>query len=89
MYCIGSRYTPPRKIPTPPRFFVATLFRFVPRFARVRIEDSSRNRFASTAYFAKPGTFQGEFSVGGIFRSPNFIRWNLSVTEINMCLFRL
>ena len=25
---------------------VATLFRFVTRFARVRIEDSSRNRFA-------------------------------------------
>merc|ERR1719154_541505 len=38
------------------------------RFARVRIEDSSQNRFASTAYFAKPCTFRG----GGIFRSPLF-----------------
>ena len=28
------------------RFSVATLFRFVARFARIRIEDSSRNRFA-------------------------------------------
>ena len=33
---------------------VAAWFQFVARFARVRIEDSSRNRFASTAYFAKP-----------------------------------
>merc|ERR1719154_54680 len=38
------------------------------RFARVRIEDSSQNRFASTAYFTKPCTFRG----GGIFRSPLF-----------------
>ena len=38
----------------PTRFSIATLFRFVARFATVRIEDSSRNRFASTAYFAKP-----------------------------------
>ena len=30
-----------------------TLFRFVAHFACVRIEDSG-NRFASTAYFAKP-----------------------------------
>ena len=28
------------------RFSVATFYRFVARFARVRIEDSSRNRFA-------------------------------------------
>ena len=35
-------------------FSVATLFRLVARCARVRIEDSSRNRFASTAYFARP-----------------------------------
>ena len=42
-----------------PRFSVATLFWFVARFARVRIEDYSRNRFASTEYFAKPGTFLG------------------------------
>ena len=39
-------------------------FRFVARFARVRIEDSSGNRFASTAYFAKPGFVGG----GGMFR---------------------
>ena len=32
----------------------ATLFRFVVCFARVRIEDSSWKRFASTAYFANP-----------------------------------
>ena len=31
---------------SPPLFSVATLFRFVARFARVRIEDSNRNRFA-------------------------------------------
>ena len=45
---------PPEKIPPekihPKKnvasFIVATLFRFVARFARVRIEDSSRNRFA-------------------------------------------
>ena len=35
----------------PPTFSVATFFRFV---TRVRIEDSSRNRFTSTAYFSKP-----------------------------------
>ena len=46
-------------------WFVAALFRLVTRFAPVRIEDSSRNRFASTAYFAKPGTFPGEFSGEG------------------------
>ena len=60
--------------------FVAELFRFVARFARVRIEESSGNRFTSTAYFAKPGfvggnvpggettgvevTIRGEFSGG-------------------------
>ena len=53
----GSRIKSPRQNPpdqNPPekkkkfklRFFVATLFRFVARFARVRIEDSSLNRFA-------------------------------------------
>ena len=52
---------PPGKF-QPPHFFVATLFRFVARFACVRIEDSSRNRFASTAYFAKPGFVGGECS---------------------------
>ena len=58
-------------------WLLAALFRFVARFARVRIEDSSGNRFASTAYFAKPGfvgnvpsgnnrggTFRGEFAGG-------------------------
>ena len=68
---IGTRYTPPGKSP-PPCFSVVTLFRFVARFPRVRIEDSSRNRFASTAYFANPGTFRGEFSGGGIFLSRCF-----------------
>ena len=32
------------------------------RFTRVTIEDSSRNKFTSTAYFAKPGTFRKEYS---------------------------
>ena len=50
---------PPKQFP-PPRFSVATLFRYVACFACVRIEDSSRNKSASTAYFAKPGTFGGE-----------------------------
>ena len=46
----------PRKIPpTVASFFSgAMLFRFVARFARVRIQDYSRKRFESTAYFAKP-----------------------------------
>ena len=39
-------------------------FRFVARFARFRIEDSSGNKFASTAYFAKPGFVGGECSGG-------------------------
>ena len=50
------------------------------RFARGRIEDSNFNRFASTAYFAKPGFVGVEFSggkqpgwnlPGGIFRGGN------------------
>ena len=45
-------------------WFLAALFRFVARFARVRIEDSSFNRFASTAYFEKPG-FVGREHSGG------------------------
>ena len=40
----------------------ATLFWFVARLARVRIEDSSRNRFASTAYFVKPDYVKREES---------------------------
>ena len=43
------------------------LFRIVARFACIRIENSSWNRFTSTAYFVKPGTFRG-----GILRSPFF-----------------
>ena len=48
------------------------LFRFVARFARVRIEDSSENRFALMAYFAKPGFVGGNVpggnNWGGTFR---------------------
>ena len=44
-----------------------TLFRFVARFARVRIGDSSRNRFASTAYFAQSQTT--------LFSCILFMRW--------------
>ena len=62
---------PPGKFPHPPRFSVAKLFRVVASFAHVVVEDSSRNRFESTVYFAKPGTFWGESSGGGgIFRPP-------------------
>ena len=46
------------------RHFTPTLFLFVVRFARVRIGDSSRNRFASTAYFAC-GEGRGGTSGGG------------------------
>ena len=52
-------------------WFLGALFRFVARFARVRIEDSSFNRFASTAYFAKPGFVGVKFSGG---KQPG---WNL------------
>ena len=49
-------------------FFVATLFRFVARFARVRIEDSGFNRFALNGiqrdFFG--GIFSGGIFVGGI-----------------------
>ena len=62
------RFFPHRFFPR--RFFLASLFRFVASFARVRIEDSSRNSFASMAYFEKQGTFRWEFSGGGgIFQS--------------------
>ena len=43
------------------RFSVATLFRFVARFARVRIEDSSFNRFALNGI--QRDFFGGIFSV--------------------------
>ena len=45
-------------------FSVATLFRFIARFARVRIEDSSRIRFALNGI--QRDFFGGIFS-GGIF----------------------
>ena len=57
--------------------FVATLFRFVARFACVRIEDSSWKRFASTAYFAKPGFDGGECS-GGEYSGHQNIRYPFS-----------
>ena len=43
-------------------------FRFVARYARVRIVDSSRNNFASTAYFAQSQTtlIACIFFMGGI-----------------------
>ena len=43
---------------------MATLFRFVARFARVRIEDSSFNRFALNGI---QRDFFGEIFSGGIF----------------------
>ena len=61
-------------------WFLAALFRFVARFARVRIEDSSGNRFASTAYFAKPGFVGGECS-GGKQPGWNLLGRNLPVTD--------
>ena len=51
------------------RFSVATLFRFVARFARVRIDDSSFNRFALNGiqrYFFG-GIFPGRFLSGGFY----------------------
>ena len=74
---IGYRDTPPRKIPPgtfhpgifPQGMFPPTLLRFVARFAHVRTEDSSRNRLASTAYFAQSQTrlFPGILFMGGMF----------------------
>ena len=79
----GSKYTPPQDIPSgtfhlgifPQGMFPPTLFRFVARFASVRIEDSSRTRFASAAYFAQSQTtlfpcilFMGGMLRGGMFR---------------------
>ena len=48
---MGSRIKSPRQNPPEKknswlRFSVAALFRFVARFARIRIEDSSLNTFA-------------------------------------------
>ena len=50
------------------RFSVATLFRFVARFARVKIENSSRNRFALNV-------IQMDFC-GGIFFRGNLSRYH-------------
>ena len=49
------------------------MFRFVVRFSRVRIEDCSRNRFASTVYFAQSQTtlFPSILFMGGMFRGGN------------------
>ena len=69
---------PPTKIPQnfffQLRFSVATLFRFVARFAHVKIEDSSRNRFALNGIQRK--LFRGDFFQGGFFRG-DFIRTNI------------
>ena len=62
--CFPHGFSPPRvfhpwgntSAPPPP----PTLFQFVAHFARVTIGDSSRNRFASTAYFAWEKTSGGE-----------------------------
>ena len=65
----GSRYTPPRKIP-PPRFSVATLFRFVARFARVGIlnsrPDGLHEVLVSVYLFFVIFLFCGQFSCGHI-----------------------
>ena len=79
-YSVCPCYFPPWAIPSriiPPWLFsptgcvVTALFWFVASFARVRIEDSSGNRFVSTAYFTKPG-FVGRECSGG--KQPG---WNL------------
>ena len=71
--CLVLGILPHGKFPTPPRFSVATLFQLVARFTRVRIEYSSRNRFASTAYFAQSQTtlFPCILFMGGMFRGGN------------------
>ena len=53
----------PIKSPRPKS--VATLFRFVARFARVRIEDSSFNRFALNGI--QSDFFRGDFFLGGFY----------------------
>ena len=56
-----------------PVYSPSTVLRFVAGFARVRIENSSRNRFASTAYFAQSQTtlFPCILFMGGMFRGRN------------------
>ena len=74
--CVLLRLFPPPEV-SPLRVFQPwgdtsppMLFRLVARFARVRIGDSSRNRFASTAYFAQSQTtlFPCILFMGGISR---------------------
>ena len=73
----GSRSTPVKFPPerstlvySPKECSPPTLFRLV---ARVRIEDSSRNRFVSTAYFTQSQTtlFLCILFMGGMFRGGN------------------
>ena len=58
------------------------MFRLVARFGRVRIEDYSGNRFASTAYFAKPGFVGGGECSGGKQPGCNLPGGNIPVTAI-------
>ena len=60
------------------RFSVATLFPFVSRFARDRIEGSSRNRFALNG-------IQSDF-FGGIISGGNFIRIPKNNLRIGMII---
>ena len=70
-----GKFPPERSTPvySPKEYSPPTLFRFVARFACVRIEDSSRNRFTSTAYFAQSQTtlFPCILFMGGMFRGGN------------------
>ena len=50
------------------------------------IEDSSGNRFASTAYFAKPGFVGVEFS-GGKQPGWNLLGGKLPVTKKERCIY--
>ena len=52
--------------------FLSTLFRFVARFARVRIEDSSFNRFALNGI---QRDFSGGFFPGGFYAVTTSKRW--------------
>ena len=63
------------------RFSVATLFRFVARFLRVRIVDSSWTRFALNAFkwIFSGGFFPGGFFSGGIFSGVIFSGGILSI----------
>ena len=67
-----GKFLPERSTPvySPKEFFPPTLFRLVARFDRVRIQDSIRNRFTPTAYFAQSQTtlFPCILFMGGMFR---------------------